>query len=167
MRCSTAAEISRIGRPLAVTGGDEIADDPADIALLGGVIVRSGMVSGYRHRPCLVPVVEPLEELCRIGDVLGRVEHLPHRGKFCSVKMDIDLHAADIDQLGAALAGGVNQLECLRQAGGKICLPLDIDGVRAQRSLAARFRQADRIENAFRNAIPACGSLYLPLTIDP
>ncbi|MGO7748387.1 hypothetical protein ACC677_36975, partial [Rhizobium ruizarguesonis] len=33
-------------------------DDAADILLLCRIVVGSGMVSGYRHRPCLVTVMQ-------------------------------------------------------------------------------------------------------------
>ena len=54
---SISAKVTRIGSPLAVARGDQIGDDAADILLLCRIIVGSGMVSGYRHRPCLVTVV--------------------------------------------------------------------------------------------------------------
>lgn len=90
------------------------------------------MVSGYRHRPGLVAVVEAFQELRGVGHVLGGVKHLAHGCEFCAVKMDVDLHAPDIDQFGTALAGVLDQLVGFRNAGREIGLSLNVDGVRAQ-----------------------------------
>lgn len=163
--CSTQAEISRIGGPLTIAGSDQIGDDTADISLLGGVIIGSSVVPGDRHRPCLVTVVKPFQELRGIGDVLCGVEHFGNRGKFTPVKMDVDLHAADIDQLRTAASGILHQLVSVRHGGRKIGLAFNVDGIGAERPLAACLRQTDRIEDAFRYPIMACGGLYLAFAI--
>lgn len=163
--CSAKAEISRIGSPLTIAGGDQIGDDTADVPLLGGVIIGSSVVPRHRHRPCLVSVVKPFQELCSIGNVLCGVEHFGNRGKFTAVKMDVDLHAADVDQLRAAASGILHKLVSVRHGGRKIGLAFDVDGIGAERPLAACLRQTDRIEDAFRYPIMPCGGLYLAFAI--
>lgn len=130
--CSAEAEISRIGSPLTIAGGDQIGDDTTDIPLLGRVIIGSCVVPRDRHRPGLVTVVKPFQELRGIGNVLRRVEHFSNRGKFAAVKMNIDLHAADVDQLRAASPGILHQLVSVGHGGGKIGLAFDVDGIGAE-----------------------------------
>ena len=130
--CSAEAEISRIGSPLTVACGDQIRDDAADISLLGGVIIGSSVVPRDRHRPCLVTVVKPFQELRSIGNVLCGVEHFSNRGKFTAVKMDVDLHATDVDQLRAAASGILHQLVSVGHGGRKIGLAFDVDGIGAE-----------------------------------
>ena len=140
--CLAEAEISRIGSPLTVACGNQIADDTAHISLLGGVIVGSGMVTRDGHRPCVVTVMKAFEEFCGIGDVLCRVEHFGNGVEFRTVKIDVDLHAADIDQLGAVASGIIHQLVGLWKIFGKIGLAFDVDGKGTERTLTSCFRQS-------------------------
>lgn len=130
--CSSEAEISRIGGPLAVAGRDQIGDDPADISLLGGVIIGSSVVPRDRHRPGVMAVVEPFQKLRSIGNVLCGVEHVSQRRKFAAVKMDVDLHAADVDQLCTAASRLLHQPVSVGHGGRKIGLAFDVDGIGAE-----------------------------------
>lgn len=124
------------------------------------------MVARNRHGPGLVTVVQPLEELGRISDVLCRIEHFCNRFELFAMKIHVDLHAADVDQLRAIATSVVNQLVSLRQAAGKIGLALDVDGIWAERSLASRLGQTDRIKDALGDAIAPSSGLNLPFAID-
>ncbi len=110
--------------------------------------------------------MEPFEELRSIGHVLRGVEHISNGGEFSAVKIDVDLHAADVDQLRAATPGVINHPVGLWHALRKIGLAFDVDGIGTQRALASRLRQADRIENTFRYSISASCCLYLSLAVN-
>ena len=130
---------------MTVARCDQIADDPADIALLRGVIIGAGMVSCDRHRPSLMPIVELLQEARSIGDVLRRLEHLANRPELRPMKIDVDLHASDIDQLRATCPRFLHQTIGFRPAFRKKSLAFDVDRVGAERAFASRFRQPYRI----------------------
>lgn len=157
------AEIARIGSPLAVAGGNQICDDAADILLLRWIVVRSRVVSRYRHRPCLVAVVKVAQELCGIFHVAMRIEHFLHGAEVLAVKIVIDLHTSDVDELRTASAGGVELPQCGLLGGWKQSLPLDVHGIGIERSLAPGFRQPDRIENSLGN--PVFGRCRLNFTL--
>lgn len=81
------------------------------------------------------------------------------------MKIDVDLHAADINQLGALLSGLLNHAVSLPPALWEKGLAFDIDCVGAERPLAPGFRQSDGIENSFGNTVLAGGVMDLPLTL--
>ena len=101
------AEITRIGSPLTVAGGDQICDDAADILLLGRIIIRTCVVSSYRHCPCFVTVVQVAQELGGILHVAVGVEHFFHGAEILPMEIVVDLHTPDVDELRAVSAGGV------------------------------------------------------------
>lgn len=68
-------EGGRVGRPFAIARSDQIGNHTADIDLLSRVIVRTCVVSSYRHRPGLMPVMEVAEELGGVLDIAARIEH--------------------------------------------------------------------------------------------
>lgn len=123
------------------------------------------MVSRYRHGPGVVFVMETSEELGGIGNVLCGVEHFSNGFEFRTVEVDVDLHAADVDQLCAVASCVVHQLIGFGKAGRKKGLALDVDGIGAERSLAARLRQSDGIEDAFWYVILTGCRLDLTLAV--
>lgn len=62
--------------PLPVAAGDEICDHPADILLLRRVIVGASVVARDRHGPGFVAGVKLCQELRRILNIAGRLQHL-------------------------------------------------------------------------------------------
>lgn len=156
------AKVCRVGRPFSIAGRNQIGDDAADIHLLGGVVVRAGMVSSYRHRPGLMPVMEVAKELRRVFHIAVRIKHGGDGCKILSVKILIDLHAADVDQLCAALFCRREGLQSSVLGPGEKRPAFDIECVRIERSLAPRLRQADRIEDPFRYPVFRRRRLDLP-----
>lgn len=135
------AKFSGVRSPVSVARRDQIRNHPADISLLGGVVIRPRMVSGYRHRPCLVTVVKVHEELRCVIDVLSRVKHGLYRGKILSVKVLVDLHAADVDKLRATPPRSNESIDGLALTIEEHCLAFHVHRERLKRSLASRFRQ--------------------------
>lgn len=135
--CLAGAEPGSVGGPLSVACGDEIADHPADILLLSGIVIRSGVVSRHRHRPSFVFVVQVPEELCRVFNIAFRVEHLFRGRKIFAVEVVVDLHAADVDELHALPLGVVKGRHRRLLRGWKKGLSLDIHGIGAEAALAA------------------------------
>ena len=99
--------MSRIGRPVSIARCHKIGDDPTHIALLRGVIVRSCVVSGDRHRPGLVTAVQIAEDARGVFHVAPRVEHGFDGGEMLPMEVLVDLHAADVNENGAALPGAL------------------------------------------------------------
>ena len=69
----------------------------------------------------------------------------------------VDLHAAEIDQLGAAAAGVFEGRDGRAPGGRKYGFSLDIQGIGLQAALVAGFGQADRIEDADRDVVAIGG----------
>ena len=138
-----SAKVTRIGSPLAVARGNQIGDDATDILLLRRIVVGSGMVSGYRHRPCLVPIMKVAEEFCRVLYVAVWVEHILGGAEIFTVIIVVDLHAADVDELRAAAAGDVELPHRILFRGRKDRLAFDVHGIGIERALAAGLRQTD------------------------
>ena len=111
-----------------------------------------------------MPVVQGFEEARRVVHVAAGIEHVPNGAEFSAVIEVIDLHAADVDQPRAAPARFLEARQGLRGRSREMGLALDIQRERAERALAARFRQPHRIENAFGNAVSAGRGLDLPFT---
>lgn len=65
----------------------------------------------------------------------------------------IDLHAAEVDQLGTARARLLEALQGLALAACEIGLALDVQCVRLQRPFTAGLRETDRIEDAGGNVV--------------
>ena len=93
--------------------------------------------------------METSQELRGIGHVLCGVEHFSNGFEFRAVEVDVDLHAADVDQLCAVASCVFHQLIGLRKATREKGLSLNVDGIGTERPLAASLRQSDRIEDAF------------------
>lgn len=53
-----------------------------------------------------MPVMQIAQKSRGIVDVLVRIEHLFGRGKILAMKVLVDLHAADVYELGATRFGG-------------------------------------------------------------
>lgn len=136
-------KFSGVRSPVSVARCDQIRNHPADISLLGGVIIRPSMVSGYRHCPCLVTAVKVHEELRRVIDILSRVKHGLHGGKILPVKVLVDLHAADVDELCATLPRGNESIDGLTLAIEEHRLAFHVHREGLKRSLASRFCQTD------------------------
>lgn len=80
-----------------------------------------------------------------------------------TVEMVIDLHAADVDQLGSSLPSSAEIGHRILDGTSEIGLAFDVHRERAQAALAARFRQTDRIEYPLRYSVFGGCRLYLPL----
>lgn len=61
-----------------------------------------------------MPIMKVAEELCRILHVAARVQHLLYGGKILPVKVVIDLHTTDIDELGSLPPGRREGFQNLR-----------------------------------------------------
>lgn len=136
-------KFSGVRSPVSVARRNQIRNHPADISLLGGVVIWPGMVSGYRHRPCLVTAVKVQEELRRVIDILSRVKHGLHGGKILPVKVLIDLHAADVDELRATPPRDNESIDGLTLVIEEHRLAFHVHREGLERSLATRFRQTD------------------------
>lgn len=79
-----------------------------------------------------MPGVETRKEGCRVFDVLARVEHFRRRRKLVAVEMVIDLHAAEVDQLGATRPRRLEGLQRLFLTPAEIGLALDVHGIGLQ-----------------------------------
>ncbi|PHK46170.1 hypothetical protein VF13_11990 [Nostoc linckia z16] len=121
--------------------------------MLGRVVVRPGMIAGDRHGPGVVACFQPLQELGRVFDVQRRVEHRVEAGELVAVVVMVDLHAADVDQLLALGARGVELVQCLLLASAEEGAPMDVERVGLQRITPAAFGQTDRIEHADGNVV--------------
>lgn len=151
-------------RPVSVAGGDKIADDTTHITLLGGVIVGAGMVPRDSHRPGLMALVEVRQEFCRVFDIGPRLEHGRDRGEILTMIMLVDLHAADIDEPRTTLPCRLESLQGLIARHGEDSPSLDVERIGLERSLSARFRQADGIQDPFRYAIFRRRRMNFPFT---
>ena len=100
--------------PCAETAGDHIGDDLADILLLRRVIIGTGMITRRRESPASLLLFQVAQIAGRIINVGVRIEHLCNRAEMAAVIIMIDLHAADVDELGAAALGIVKALPCFR-----------------------------------------------------
>ena len=147
------AERFRVRRPASIARRNQIGDHPANITLLRGVVVRARMVAGDSHGPGLMPGVETRKEGRRIFDILARVEHFRRRRELVAVEMVVDLHAAEVDQLGAACPRRLEGLQRLLLVPAEIGLALDIHGIGLQRSLPAGLGETDGIEDAGRDIV--------------
>lgn len=136
----TLAKFPGVDSPSTIAGGDQIADDTADVTLLRRVIIRPGVVSRDGHRPGVVAIMELLEEAGRVGHVLRRLEHFTNRPELRTVKIDVDLHASNVNQLGTARPGFLDQTKGLPLAVRKERLAFDVDGIGAERAFASCFR---------------------------
>lgn len=86
-------------------------------------------------------VVQIAQEARRIFHIAPRVEHGFDRGEMLSMEMLVDLHAADVDENGAALPGALKAFERLLEPVEVIGLALDIHGIGLKAPLAPRLRQ--------------------------
>jgi hypothetical protein len=69
----------------------------------------------------------------------------------------VDLHAAEIDQLGAAAPGLFEGRNGRAPGWRKYGFPFDIQRIWLQAALVAGLRQANRVEDADRNIVTVCG----------
>ena len=89
-------------RPAGKAGCNHVANDPADISLLRRIVVRPGMVAGDSKCPALLAPPQLLEELGRVGNVAFGIKHFTNRPELLVMPVMVDLHAAQVDHLGAA-----------------------------------------------------------------
>src|SRR5687768_14605738 len=92
--CSWLAQRARLVRPGAEAAGYEVTDDVTDVALLRRLIVGARIVTGDRHGPAALALLQFLEKARSVIDVLRGIEHRPHRAELFAVIVMIDLHAA-------------------------------------------------------------------------
>src|SRR5690606_4870922 len=92
-------ETARLRGPFPKPRRDHVGDDAADITLLRWVVVGSGVVARHGHRPAFVLALQPLQEARRVIDVASRIEHVAGTAKLVSMIVEVDLHAAEVDQL--------------------------------------------------------------------
>jgi hypothetical protein len=152
------AEGSGIFSPLAEARRDHVGDNAADVALLRRVVVGTGVIAGYRHRPGLVALMQPRQKSRRIIDVAARVEHLLDAAEILRMVMMVDLHAAEIDQLGAAPAGAFEGRNGVTGASGEHGFSFYVQGVGLKAAFPPGLGQANGIEDAGGHAIAVCGT---------
>ena len=63
------------------------------------------MIARDGHGPGRMASLQAGEEACRIVDILARIEHVRQTSELVTVIVDIDLHAADVDQFSTFGAG--------------------------------------------------------------
>lgn len=107
------------------------------------------------------------EKLSGVRHVLGGVKHLRQRLEFSAMEVNVDLHAADIDQLGTAAFCIFHELIGFWKAAREKSFPFYVDCVGAQRALSTRLRQPNRIENTFRYAVLSGRCLDLAFAVNP
>ena len=79
------------------------------------------------------------------------------------MEMDVDLHAADVDEPGPLGPGPGEARHRLGERIGMNFAPVDIHLVRAEFASMSRLGQADRIEHIERHAARGRGAGHLPL----
>ena len=107
-------------RPSAEAASDHVADHSANILPLGRIIVRPRVIAGSGQSPTAFLESKALQESRGIVDILMWVEHCGHGAEMAAMIIIVDLHAADIDQLGAGSSGLLETLQSLIQRAGKI-----------------------------------------------
>lgn len=152
------AERARVGGPPAEADGDHVGDDAADIDLLRGVVVRSGVIARDGHRPGLVPGMQAGQEAGRVVDVAARVEHLADAAEGRAVVAVIDLHAAEIDQCLAVATRGLEVRKGFGPRFREDGFSFYIQGVGLQAALVAGLRQANRVEDSGGDAVAVRGT---------
>src|SRR3954469_6468278 len=102
--CPRLAKRACLVGPGAETAGDEVRDDVADVLFLRRLVVGARIVTGDRHGPASLALLQFLQEARGVVDIPGRIEHRSRRSELVAVIVMVDLHAAEIDQLDALAA---------------------------------------------------------------
>ena len=100
-----------------------------------------------------MPVVQVAKKLGGVFHVATRLEHLGRGAEVFAVKIVVDLHASDIDELAAFPFGGVESGKRLLPRGRIESLAFDIHRIGIKAPLAAGLRQAHRVKDAFRHPV--------------
>ena len=79
-----------------------------------------------------MPVVQRFEEACGVFDIAAWIKHRVEGSEFATVIVVIDLHAADVDELGATAFRHGEALQRLALTGGKERLSFDVEREGAQ-----------------------------------
>jgi len=98
------------------------------------------------------------QEAGGIVDVAMRIEHVGDAAELRGMVVMVDLHAAEIDQRLAVAAGVFEVGERFRPASREDGFSFYVQGVGLEAALVAGFRQADRVEDAGRNAVAVGGT---------
>src|SRR5512138_3647166 len=160
---SRLTQRARLVSPGAEARGYEVRDDVADVALLRRPVVGARVVTGDRHGPAPFALLQLLQKARGVIDVLRGIEHRPHRTEFFGVVVMIDLHAAEIDQLGAFPSHGLEAGHRIVHIPGKYRLAFGAERVRVQRASAPGLGQADRVQDAERDAMKLRRARHLAL----
>lgn len=141
----------------------ETADHAADVAPLSDRIGWTRIVARNRHGPVAFARAQFLEKARSVVNVPGRIEHRLNAGKLVSVISMINLHATKVDQPGALVF-------CVREPGhgvtkirGQYRPSINVERIGVQDALAPGLAEADRIQHAERDAVPACRKRHLTL----
>lgn len=152
-----------VAGPFAEAGRHHVGDDAADVTLLRRVVVGAGVIARHGHRPGVVATVQPGQEACRIVDVLARIEHLLDAAKLACMIVMIDLHAAEVDQLRAALTRRLKGGEGFRPTFRKYSFSFYIQGIGLKAALLACLGEPDRVEDPDGYSIAISGAQDLRL----
>ncbi len=99
--------------------------------------------------------MQVLQEMGGIIDVSARIEHLLDRMEFSAVKVMVDLHASDVDQLHPSLPSPVEGRERLNQASVERRAARDVHRISIQRPSLSGLGKRYGVENRYGNAILA------------
>lgn len=111
------------------------------------------MISANGIGPVSPMDTQRFEITCAIVDILRRLEHILERSEMASMKVQIDLHAAYVDQAGAGALRIFNQANGIAHIRRIVRAPLYVDRKRMQRASCPALCQPDGIKNADRRPV--------------
>lgn len=139
--------------PLSESACHHIGHDRADILLLRRIVVGPGVIAGSGQRPAPLLDAQVFQKLRGVINVLARVEHVHDGVEMTPVEMVVDLHAADVDELGAGFARLLEFQQGFLQSLRKVGWPFDIERIGVQRAAPPGLGQRDGIKDAERHPI--------------
>ena len=154
---------ARIRRPPPETARDHVADDGADVSPLRDRIVGPGVIARDRQRPASLLGAQRLQELCGIVDIALGIEHLAERREVGAMPVMVDLHAADIDELGSLRFRPGETRHRLGERGRMNVPAVDVHVIRAELPFPAGLCQPDRIKDVERDAVQRRRARHLAL----
>jgi hypothetical protein len=139
-RNSGYLQSARARRPPSKAARHHVADDRADIGLLGRRIIGSGVVTSHGQRPVALLGAERLQETGGVFDIARRVEHVAKRTEVGAMPVVVDLHAADVDELCAMPLRLSEARHRLGQTGGMNGFTVDVHVIGAKLAPAPGLR---------------------------
>src|SRR5690349_13492129 len=83
--CSRLAQCACPVGPGTEAGGYEVSDDVTDVALLRRLVVGARVVTGDRHGPATLALLQLFQKARGVVDILRGIEHRAHRAEFIAV----------------------------------------------------------------------------------